>query len=334
LPRPPTLIASAYIWLYLALAAVSVAVVLWYVGLSTFLNLGGMLANLQLLYEERSRFSAANLPIKGYYIHWLSLVFNPVFFTVAFRRRRWLVAGLMIILQLLLSSFVGQRSYFLAPFVALTLSYVIEFRNPALTLASGLAVLVAISSVLSLLTGNMVIYTFFVGRFLLVPSQLAFLYHEFFSQHGFIPFVYAIHFYMKLPIPVNYPYSESPDLVIGRVYYHQTLAAVTGILGDAYMNLGYFGLAIWGLALGVLLKLTDAGSAGLDRRIGIAAIAMVAVALPETYFIRVFGTTGFFWALLLLYLLPRDLLAEVPIQHWVPDLRVLGRRLKPTWSHL
>jgi hypothetical protein len=185
-----------------------------------------------------------------------------------------------------------------------------------------------VSAAISGLTGKMVIYLFLTGRFVIVPAQLAFLYHDFFSKHGFIPFAYAIKFYARLPIAVQYPYAQSPDLVIGQAYYHQNLAAVTGIVGDAYMNVGYIGLAIWGVGLALLLKLMDACSEGLKSRLAIAAVAMVAVALPETYFIRVLGTTGFFWALILLYLLPRNLLAVVPVRTWIADLTAIGRPLK------
>jgi O-antigen polymerase len=288
--------------LYLALTLVALVVIAKYAGFSVVTNLARVGLDLSGAYVSRAEYVSAAVPLHGYYFYWLALVFNPMFFAIAALRRRWLFALLILVSETLIASFVGMRQYYVVlGFVVFVMLMV--HRAPALrNLAVGFATVVVLSALFTISTGRPFGYLFFVGRFLMDAAQLSFFYYDFFSSHGVVPFGYFLKFYVHLPDPFNYPYAISPDLVVAKQYFHQNIAAVAGVVADAYMNLGWFGLVVWAAVLGLTLKVVDACSHGIDIRIGMAVLAMPALAIADTYFVRVFFATGLLWAFLALYL--------------------------------
>ena len=84
------------------------------------------------------------------------------------------------------------------------------------------------------------------------------------------------------------------------------MSANTGIVGDAFMNFGFIGLALWGILLAIILKLVDSCSKRVDFRVGVAAIAMPTMSLVSSALLTCLLTHGLLLALLLLYLLPKQ----------------------------
>lgn len=81
--------------------------------------------------------------------------------------------------------------------------------------------------------------------------------------------------------------------------------AVTGVVGDAYMNFGFIGLALYSILLTIALKLVDTCSRRVDFRVGVSAIAIPAIVLTNSGLLTALLTHGLLLALLLLYLLPK-----------------------------
>ena len=91
-----------------------------------------------------------------------------------------------------------------------------------------------------------------------------------------------------------------------KIYYGSPQNnANTGIVGDAYMNFGFAGLALWGIILIIILKLVDSCSNRVDIRVGVAAIAMPTITLMNSALLTNLLTHGLLLSLLLLYLLPK-----------------------------
>ncbi len=316
-PRPqfpfvaPSLARRALPVLYAVFLVASAATIAWYAGLSIFGNLLHDL-NLNRAYDARAAFVADHIPLNGYYLHWVALVFNPLFFALAALKRRWVPALAIFAAQLLVAAFVGMRTYFFViPFVA-ALLVLAHGRRPLEKITAAFTSIVAAGMLAFAAVGNLSAYLLFTGRFMLDAAQLNFLYFDFFSKHGPIPLAYLFDFYLRLPVRVPYPYAEDPALTIGLVYYGQHgLGAVTGAVGDAFMNFGYWGLPIWAVMIVAVLVFADAVAAKVTLPLATAVVAMSAVALAQTYSVRVLFTTGFLWALVGLYLLSSTRPGEV-----------------------
>jgi colanic acid biosynthesis glycosyl transferase WcaI len=307
LPTPPDWFrrrSAAVLYGVLVVTAVTVMVV--YTGTTLLSNITRLNIDLSGSYADRADFVAAALPLKGYYFHWLALVFNPVFVVWAVLTRRWWTIPLLLLFQFAIASEVGARSYFLdLPFV-LAIALVAWFPNPPKIIALVGAAAVILSATAVVVLGSLLPFDFIAGRFLLVPSQLNFLYYDFFSTYGLIPGAYLFKFFLKIPYPLGYNLIYSPPNVIGGFYFHRTFNfAITGILGDSYMNLGFPGMALGALVVAITLKGIDAVSVGLDQRLATAAVVMPAVAITGTFFVRVLVTTGLLVMFLFLYALPR-----------------------------
>jgi hypothetical protein len=280
--------------LFILLGATVLLLIFKYVGLSF---------NFDLLkvYDIRSEYVAAGIPLGGYLIPWMARIVNPVFFAIFLRQRKWLLVAIVIVLQLWIFSATGHKGYlFHLPFV-FALIWIIQRRNPLAYMGIGLFGIVLLGTLLSCLADNHWMSTLFTRRTLLVTGLLPFLYYDFFSQHALIYLSAS-----KIGFFADYPYHLNPPNLIGETYFNApTMSANTGITGDAFMNFGFLGLVLWGVLLFIILKLVDSCAERVDLRIGVAAIATPALALTNSALMTSLLTHGLWLTLLLLYLLPK-----------------------------
>ena len=258
--------------------------------------------DLTKVYDIRSQYREAHIPLAGYLFNWMAFVVNPVFFALFIRKRKWFLVALIVLLQVLLFSVTGLKSLLFALAFVLALMWVIRRRNPLGYTAIGLSGIVILSMLSYYLIDDLWISSLFTRRVLLVPAQLSFLYYDFFSKNDLV-FLSA----SRLGSSMSYPYPLPPGNLIAEAYYGRPATnACTGVVGDAYMNFGLIGLALWSVLLTIILKLVDTCSKRVDLRIGIAAIAMPAITLTNSGLLTNLLTHGLLLALLLLYLLPKD----------------------------
>ncbi|HLB89287.1 MAG TPA: hypothetical protein VJK29_16665 [Terriglobales bacterium] len=302
---------ALYLGWFLATVAVSVVLTQEYLGFDVVLDLSKV-------YDVRARFAEAGLPVHGYYLHWLASFFVPVLLAVAVVRRRWVGATSLVCLQLIIASVVGQKFYYFLVPLALGLMWILTRGQALEVLELSLAGMTLLSWLIYEVSGNLLLYLFAVVRWLVLPAQLNFLYYDFFSENRLLYFSHVVELFLKLPYLWPYPYSLYPANLIGAVYLdNPNIVAVTGLIGDAYMNLGLWGFVVYGVALVGVLRVLDACSARLDIRVGIAAIAMPAVSFIGTFSERALITYGFLPSLLFLYLLG-SALRERNVQQGLP----------------
>jgi hypothetical protein len=289
--------------LFICLAGSIFFLIYKYLGLS--LKFG-----LREVYDIRAEQPVTQIPFGGYLLAGLAKVANPLLFIMFILKRKWLFSALIVVLQILLFSATGNRSYFFTlPFV-LVISWIITRRNPLAYLGAGLTIVVLGSILAYLIADNSWGLSLFVRRTLLSPANLSFLYYDFFSQTPPVLLSHSI-----LGGVTTYPYQLSPPNLIGDVYFNNpTLNANTGVVGDAFMNFRFIGLALWAVILVIILKIVDGCSRGADYRIGAAVIAMPAMSLVNTALLTNILSHGLLWALIFLYLLPKrkKLLNEPP----------------------
>lgn len=259
--------------------------------------------NLAKVYEIRARFIDAAIPFSGYIFNWMSYIINPVLFILFFKKKRWLLTVPVIIMQFILFSITGLKTYIFALPFALILYLIMSKKNPFKWLALGITSFVLLGVTSYYFIGDLWILDLSTRRTLFVPGQIYFYYYDFFSQNS-PTFLSQHHFFSFIS---DYPYSLKPGNLIGQLYFGSPEAnATTGVVGDAYMNFGFPWMLLWGGALALILKLVNMCARGLDIRIAAAAVGMISLILSESALLTTLLTHGLWLACLVLYLLPRE----------------------------
>lgn len=258
--------------------------------------------NLMKVYEIRSRYAELVTILGGYLLNWLAYIINPVFFALFLRKRKWFPVALILFSQFLLFSITGNKTFlFSLPFV-LVLIWIITRKNALSCMAIGISGAILLGMFSYWLIGDVWISSLFTRRTLFIPSQLSFLYYDFFSKNESVLLSHSVFRFFT-----DYPYHLNPANLISAVYFNRPEgSANSGIVGDAYMNFGFGGLFLWGILLVIILRLIDSCSKRIDFKVGIAAIAMPTITLTNSGLLTNLLTHGLFLALILLYLLPKE----------------------------
>ncbi len=294
---PPLKRSQSNIILYLifiCVTAIDIFIIYKYLGFSVNFNL-------KVVYSIRARYVSLQIPFAEYLFNWTAYIINPMLFAISWIKRKWFFVILSVILQILLFSGTGMKSFLFAlPFV-LILMWIVTRKNPFTWIGFGFGSGVITGMLSYWLIGDIWISSLFTRRALLVPAQLSFLYYDFFSKNGFI-FLSGMRVFREF---LKYPYSLDPPHLIGSVYFNMpTMGANNGIVADAYMNFGFVGFILWSVLLVIILKLIDSLSEDKDARLTIATITMSAMSLSNSALSTCLLTHGLLLALILLYLLP------------------------------
>lgn len=276
--------------------------------LSTFaivmvLRSSGFLINWDLskVYEIRSEFSARRIPLAGYFFSWLGYILNPLFFGIFFIRKKWFYLSCVVYLQLLLFSCTGNKTFLFAFAFISGLMWVIPRKYPLAYISIGFAGVISLGILSNWLVGDLWVSGLFTRRTLLSQPMQYFFYFDFFSKN--VSTFLSQHTVFNLFL--DYPYTLSPPNLIGKMYYNSPLSnANTGLVGDAYMNFGFAGLALWSIFTGLFLKIVDSCSKGIDSRIGVAAVAMPVFTMINSALMTSLITHGLALLCIVLYLLP------------------------------
>lgn len=259
--------------------------------------------DLSKVYEIRSSYSEVGIPLAGYLFNWLAYIVNPIFFALFTIKRKWIFVVFIVSLQLLLFSNTGNKTYLFALVFVAGLMWIISRKNSLCYMAIGLTCIIFMGMLSYWLINDAWITSLFTVRSLLDQPHQYFFYYDFFSTHDFT-FLSQHRLFRAF---LEYPYHLDPPNLIGEYYYGNPESnANTGIVGDAYMNFGFPGLALWGILLVIILITIDSFSQAKDKRVVVAAIAMPIICLINTPLLTNFMTDGLLLSLLILYLLPKN----------------------------
>jgi hypothetical protein len=110
-------------------------------------------------------------------------------------------------------------------------------------------------------------------RVFFLPSQLNYMYYDFFINHDYVLFSNS-----KITFGlVDYPYDLPVTHVIGREYFdNESMGANTGWFGSGYMQAGFAGLLLYGAVVAGVFKYVDVCA----QRSGNLALSTAAVVVP------------------------------------------------------
>lgn len=227
------------------------------------------------VYEYRT-IAAEEVPaIFGYIFSSVSNVLIPLSLALALRFRRYVFAGFSVICAIVLFGMTHHKSVFFSPFVVVLLYFLfVKARSGGLLAAAFLAVpFLAIAEVLYIhyvIGAHQAGYftSLTVRRVLFTPVMLDSLYLDFFSRNSL--------FYWSASRFASWayenPYGLTAPYVIGIQYFSSPeMSANTGAIGSGYANAGLVGVALYSIAIGLLVGVLNA----YGSRIGHAAVAAV-----------------------------------------------------------
>lgn len=187
--------------------------------------------------------------IMGYLVNWQARVISPFLLTIGIINRKYSIATVAILLNVLLYTYTSDTFYLLIPL--LVMFTVIMYRKRVFfrfTLKSIIIGLIGLYF-LYLYLGHYRLLGIFARRIFFVPARVQFEYYEFFSNpNNPYMFLGEVSF-----IPVSSPYSAlSGELIRGEATW-----ASSAYLGDAYMNIGFLGIILFSIIVGIVLVLVD-----------------------------------------------------------------------------
>jgi hypothetical protein len=196
--------------------------------------------------------------IWAYFVPWMTKVFTIIILAYSLLKKRYLIAFLMIIFQIILFGITSHKSVALYPVFTIALYLFKDSKNILLLILSSLILLILICLSTYIFLDDLILSSLFVRRVFFVPALLDYQYHDFFSNNGFVYWSNSI-----FSSFFDYPFNLEADNLIASVYHGRAeMNANTGYVGTSYMNFGFPGMFFMSLFVAFLLKLMDSFSNG------------------------------------------------------------------------
>lgn len=223
--------------------------------------------NLFDVYETRAK--AGNVEINGLLVYIFSIIKKviPVLIIYLIYLKRYLFAGLMVIVELFAYSTDAVKSIFFLLFLVI-FGYIFYRKGMYVLMLPGIVLLELLAFGEYFLRNTYYVVDLFFRRVMIVPANLANCYIDFFTTH-------TLDFGRNNvlgKLGMQSPYSTDLANVIGNNYLNQDVAANTGILGDAYATLGFLGVIIFPIIFIFILRILDLATINLEIRLTIGVI--------------------------------------------------------------
>lgn len=237
------------IWLLLIISTLYISIVIYFGGLK-FLNF-----NIWEVYKLR-RVAAANLPdIFNYLTPITSKAVVPLLLMLSLYKKNWIGIISACLLSFFIFATAAHKGPLIAPFIIIG-AYLVLSSKYRLYLILSAQIIVALGTLYSPLIGDKghKFGNLTLRRVYIVPAHLNFEYYNFFSENEKVKWSNS-----KITLGLmDYPYDISVPFIIGKERFNKPdLHANTGWLGMGYAHLGFAGMFIYAIAIGLLIRFTD-----------------------------------------------------------------------------
>ena len=256
--------------------------------------------NLSKVYQIRSSI-IYNPRILMYFVFWQVKVINPFLIGIFFTKKQYKRLLLVMFMQLFIFLLTGHKSILFSPILVLTVIHVIKKEKIMLTLVSKLLILgIGVSLIVFLMNISEWPANLLIRRVLFVPALNYFHYYDFFSHNEYL---YLAEGQIGKLFSLTSPYSIPIVNLIGKIYYNNVnTSANTGYLGDAYANFGWYGMLIYSVVLGLLLKVFDTFASKSELTIAVAVIIIPMFSLIESALLTTILSNGLIMSMIFIYL--------------------------------
>lgn len=219
----------------------------------------------ETLYDDRAAYvdslNSMDSTASGYIV---TLILNlskyaiPISLYFSLKYNKVIMGVLSVIALISLFSIIAGKSTLLFAFIVFCLYWSekrFKIKNFNKLLDISMLTLLVICFILYIFINDIVVYFLFVRRALFLPSWLNYLYYDFFSEHSKV-FWSQSTFLLQRLIPSTY--DMNPISIISEVYFQSLVPSPnTGLFADAYLNLGIFGIVVYPIIVGKLVKFSN-----------------------------------------------------------------------------
>ena len=173
----------------------------------------------------------------------------------------------MVLLYILIFGLTSHKFFlFLIPFELVIYFLFRKSQNISYIILSSLIIFTAVLIFLMYWNPYLILLEdLLIRRVLFVPADINFKYYEFFSKNPFVYFSDSK--FLPIRYFVTYPYNTDISHLIGReMYGHPMMAANTSWIGTGFAHMGFLGMLIYALILGLIFKYIDFFSKFLDYK--------------------------------------------------------------------
>lgn len=266
--------------------------------------------DLSLVYDFRKD-ASNNLPeIYLYISSVVSKVFVPFGMVIALANRNWFLALVLSFSSVLIFALTGNKAPLFYPFV-ITAIYWFSGRDKLvnLLLLSFIAIVMLSTADFWLAMNENNILFGWIGsilgrRSLIVPSELNWIFFEFFSAN-------EQYFWSQSKISIGLieqPFDMSPANLIGERYFGSSeTSANTGWVGSGFSNAGYVGTFIYSGLIGLFFSFLDSQSLRLGRRLIVCLFVLPVITMVASAdLLTTLLTHGLLLAIFLVMLIKPD----------------------------
>ena len=212
-------------------------------------NLSTLLLDSESVYQVRAEGEAKNNIITSYLNTFLSLFLIPICLIFAYRRKRYVLVGILFVFLIYLFFCLSMRTIlFSIPLIFAMIYGSYEKKVFYLSLAN----VVIFVGLIIFPSFNWTLEALLISRPFFTPTLLNSLYFDFFQDNP----LYLSHSIMKHFI--IYPYEFTPPKMIGIQYFgNPNTHANNGIPCDGFMNFGVFGAFLFAIPVGILFGIIN-----------------------------------------------------------------------------
>lgn len=210
--------------------------------------------DIERVYEFRRTVSAViNVGIFGYVNTWVFKVFNPALLVWSIYKKRPFLFLTSIGLQVLFFAISSHKSVLFFPLLIILVYLFVEKSHALHYIYIGLLGVIIGTGLLAIYTDLTFPASLLIRRLFYVPAQLNYAYYDFFSNAGHVYLTTSI-FSLVLEYPFPYP---PPQMISIYLMGNNSCWANTGFLATSYMHFGFFGMIIYSVIVGLLLRIVD-----------------------------------------------------------------------------
>lgn len=277
-----SIIKQEHVFRYIIIAVILISIII-----AGIYNGFRIKVSLSDVYELRSAQTEAHLPTFVAYFQPMSAMLVPVCIIFYMLQKKWLMFGVMIVLQLMSFAFGGMKATFFAIIIAICAMFYPKGKRYLIIIALMLFSIFALMEFYFLKTP--LLTEFITRRISFIPNMLGFYYYDFFSQNELLYWRASILRFFGF----ENPYHEYIPWLIGENYFGRRMGCNTGMFGEAFSQFGWFASILYSFLYVIVFRFFDACTKGIDERITLTAVALLSISFIDGAFWGCMLTEGF-----------------------------------------
>jgi len=253
-----------------------------------------------LVYDMRREFAGKEVPFANYVYKWSAFIVAPLIFSVGLMKKNLILMLSGVSISVILFFATGHKTFlFVIPLIFL-MFWIGNRKRPIRWLVIGIMVPVLAGIGSHHFLGDLRLNASFMNRLYVLPAKISYEYHDYFSRNQKVYLSHSV--FSRL---IEYPYTDNPLRIISEAYYDNPDGHPnTGMIGDAYMNFGYPGVAVLFFLVVITLRIIVALSRKKPPLLVLAMLIMPVFTWSNSAYLTSFLTAGLLLGLIGVWLLP------------------------------